>query len=66
MYPKLAKLKAANADTISLLTVLTDEKKEDAIVTSSSGKISWPVAWDTPKLGLARRWVVEFEPQVFF
>jgi thioredoxin-related protein len=66
MYKELSKLKEVNAESVSLLTILVDEDKEDAIATAASGKISWAIAWDAPEVGLKQRWVVEGFPQLFF
>ena len=65
MYPKLAALQQDYADQVSVLTFLADEHQEDSVAAVTSGKITWPAAWDAPESGLVRRWSVEAFPQLF-
>ncbi len=46
MYPDLRELASAHPDDLTVLSIMADEEKKEAIEAVKSGKMTWNVSWD--------------------
>jgi thiol-disulfide isomerase/thioredoxin len=65
MYPVLRKLQQSHGAEISILSIMTDEKKADAEEASTNGKVTWNIHWDGHRGPVATQWAVTGFPTVY-
>jgi thiol-disulfide isomerase/thioredoxin len=65
MYPDLQELQKSHAESLSILSIMADEKRQDTEDAVAEGKLTWNVHWDSRKGPIATRWAVRSFPTVY-
>jgi thiol-disulfide isomerase/thioredoxin len=65
MYPVLRRLKKLFPETLSILSVMTDQDVADTTDAVESGKLDWNVVWDGARGPIGTRWSVRRFPTVY-
>jgi thiol-disulfide isomerase/thioredoxin len=65
MYPDLRELQEASADSLSILSIMADENRQDTLDAVAEGKLTWNVHWDGRRGPLATRWAVRGFPEIY-
>jgi thiol-disulfide isomerase/thioredoxin len=65
MYPQLKELAEQFPDKVEILTIMRDEKDEDAKAAIASGKITWKLCIDGVPGPITTKWAVRGFPTVF-
>jgi thiol-disulfide isomerase/thioredoxin len=65
MYPDLRELQKSHAESLSILSIMADEKQQDTLDAISEGKLTWNVHWDGRNGPIATRWAVRSFPTVY-
>ena len=65
MYPDLIEMQKEFGDKISILGIMTDEKRETTAESIATGVLTWNVHWDGHRGPIATQWAVQGFPTVY-
>lgn len=65
MYPKLREMQKEHPNSLSIVGIMADESRQDAIDAIESGKMTWNVYWDGNPGTIARKWSVHGFPTIY-
>jgi thiol-disulfide isomerase/thioredoxin len=65
MYPDLRELQTSYTESLSIVSIMADEKRQDTEEAVSEGKLTWNVHWDGRRGPIATRWAVRGFPDVY-
>ena len=65
MYPTLREIQQQYGPRVAILSIMADEKREDAEGAVAESKLTWNVYWDGSRGKVATRWAVQGFPTVY-
>jgi thiol-disulfide isomerase/thioredoxin len=65
MYPDLRDLQKSHPDSLSILSIMADENRQDTLDAVAEGKLTWNVHWDGGRGPLTTRWAVTGFPEIY-